>query len=165
MRGDFVNVPSWVALLPAVNASLNGLATVMLVRGWMLIRRGQRDAHRRTMLATFGVSVAFLICYSVYHAALQQFTGSGLKRFAGPDDFRPIYLVILWSHIILAASVPMLAGITIWRGLRADKAEKLGQAADWAAHRKIAKITFPIWLYVSITGVVIYFLVYHWPAR
>lgn len=151
-------------MLPAVNASLNGLATVMLLRGWRQIRRGQRDAHRQTMLATFGVSVAFLVCYLVYHAALQHFTGSGSKRFEGPDTFRPIYLVILGTHVILAASVPVLAGITIWRGLKADKAGKLGEAADWAAHRRIAKITFPIWLYVSITGVVIYFLVYHWPA-
>jgi protein SCO1/2/putative membrane protein len=159
-----VNVPNWVTLLPAVNASLNGLATVMLVRGWMLIRRRQRDAHRRTMLATFGVSVAFLLCYLVYHAALQHFTGSGSKKFEGPDTVRSVYLVILVSHVVLAAAVPVLAGITIWRGLKADKAEKVGQLGDWAAHRKIAKITFPIWLYVSITGVVIYFLVYHWPV-
>ena len=157
-------VPAWVTMLPAVNASLNGLATVMLVCGWQLIRRGQRDAHRRTMLATFVVSVGFLVCYLVYHAALLHFTGSGSKRFAGPDAFRPIYWVILVSHIVLAFCVAVLAPITIWRGLKADKAERLGQPANWAAHRRIAKMTFPIWLYVSITGVVIYFLVYHWPA-
>jgi protein SCO1/2/putative membrane protein len=164
-----VDVPEWVTMLPAVNASLNGLATVMLVRGWLLIHRGQRDtdrrdAHRRTMLATFGVSVAFLICYLVYHRALQIYTGSGSRKFVGPDAVRAVYLVILVTHVVLAASVPFLAGITIWRGLKADKAEKLGQPVDWGPHRKIAKITFPIWLYVSVTGVVIYFMVYHWPV-
>lgn len=157
-------VPGWVLLLPAVNASLNGLATLMLMRGWLLIHRGQREAHRRTMLATFGVSVAFLVCYLVYHAALQSYTGSGSRKFVGPDAVRTVYLIILGTHVVLAAFVPFLAGITIWRGLKADKAEKLGQIADWGPHRKIAKITFPIWLYVSVTGVVIYFMVYHWPA-
>lgn len=158
-----MDVPKWVTMLPAVNASLNGLATLMLVRGWQLIHRGQRDAHRRTMLATLGVSVAFLVCYLVYHAALQSYTGSGSRKFVGPDAVRAVYLVILVTHVVLAAFVPFLAGITIWRGLKADKAEKLGQTADWSPHRKIARIAFPVWLYVSVTGVVIYFMVYHWP--
>lgn len=155
--------PDWVTSLPAINASLNGLATILLLRGGWLIHQKKRDAHRRTMLAAFGVSAAFLVCYLVYHFALHHFTGSGSKRFNGSESFRPIYLVILMTHIVLAACVAVLAPVTIGLGLKADKQEKLGQPANWNAHRKLAKVTFPIWLYVSITGVVIYFLVYHWP--
>ncbi len=157
-------IPDWVMWLPAVNASLNGVATVLLVRGWRQIHRGQRVAHKRTMLAAFGVSVAFLACYLTYHFALQHFTGSGSKKFEGVGLIRPIYFMILISHIVLAGFVPFLAGAAIWLGLKADKAERLGQTADWSRHRKVAKVTFPVWLYVSITGVVIYFLAYHWPS-
>lgn len=159
-----VMIPEWVMWLPAVNASLNGVATVLLVRGWQLIHRGRRTAHKQTMLAAFGVSVAFLACYLTYHFALQHFTGSGSKKFEGVGLIRPIYFMILISHIVLAGFVPFLAGAAIWLGLKADKAERLGQTADWSRHRKVAKVTFPVWLYVSITGVVIYFLAYHWPS-
>jgi uncharacterized membrane protein YozB (DUF420 family) len=159
-----VNVPSWVTALPAVNATLNGVATALLVRGLLCIRRGQRDAHRRTMLTAFGVSVAFLTCYLAYHAGLQHYTGSGSKKFEGTGFIRPIYFTILISHVVLAAFVPFLAAAAIWLGLKADRSEKRGQVANWVAHRKIAKITFPVWLYVSITGVVIYLIGYHWPT-
>lgn len=157
-------IPDWVLWLPAVNASLNSAATVLLVHGWRLIRRGQRDAHKRTMLAAFGVSVAFLVCYLTYHFALQRYTGSGSKKFEGVGLIRPVYFTILISHIVLAGFVPFLAGAAIWLGLKSDKAERLGQTANWGRHRQVAKVTFPVWLYVSITGVVIYFLAYHWPS-
>ncbi|MFM9963300.1 MAG: DUF420 domain-containing protein [Planctomycetaceae bacterium] len=157
-------IPDWVLWLPVVNATLNSVATVLLVRGWRLIRRGQRDAHKRTMLAAFGVSVAFLACYLTYHFALQHYTGSGSKKFAGVGLIRPVYFTILISHIVLAGFVPFLAAAAIWLGLKADKRERLGLSANWSGHRKVAKVTFPVWLYVSITGVVIYFLAYHWPS-
>lgn len=156
--------PDWVMWLPVVNASLNGVATILLLRGFQQIRSGQRAAHRKTMLTTFAVSAAFLACYLVYHAALQHFTGSGSKKFEGVGLIRPIYYSILVSHVFLAAFVAVLVPLTLWKGLAAERAEKLGQPSLWAKHRKIAKVTFPLWLYVSVTGVVIYFLAYHWPS-
>lgn len=156
--------PDWVTWLPAVNASLNGVATLLLLRGFQQIRVGQRDAHRKTMLTAFAVSAAFLACYLVYHGALQHYTGSGSKKFEGVGLIRPVYYSILISHVFLAAFVAVLVPVTLWKGLAAEKAEKLGQPSIWAKHRKIAKVTFPLWLYVSVTGVVIYFLAYHWPS-
>lgn len=158
------DVPDWVLWFPPVNASLNGLATVLLLLGWWLIRRGHRDAHKRTMQAAFGVSAVFLACYLTYHFALHHYTGSGSKKFEGVGLIRPIYYAILLTHVVLAFFVAVLAPLTIWKGLKADRAERLGQPANWAAHRRIAKVTFPIWVYVSVTGVVIYFLAYHWPS-
>ena len=162
MKHDMI--PDWVMYLPAVNASLNGVATVLLVLGWQFIRRGQRAAHKQMMLTCFAVSVAFLACYLTYHFALQHYTGSGSKKFEGTGSIRPIYFTILISHIVLAGFVPFLAGAAIWLGLKADRSERLGQTANWSRHRRVAKVTFPVWLYVSITGVVIYFLAYHWPS-
>lgn len=156
--------PDWVTWLPVVNASLNGLATLLLLRGWRQIRTGQRVAHRKTMLTTFAVSAVFLACYLVYHAALQHYTGSGSKKFEGVGLIRPVYYSILISHVFLAFFVAVLVPVTLWKGLKAEQAEKLGQPSIWARHRKIAKVTFPLWLYVSVTGVVIYFLAYHWPS-
>ncbi len=148
-------LPDWLAVLPTVNASLNGLATVLLVVGFLLIKQGKRDAHRNVMLTAFGVSVVFLVCYLAYHAGLHHYTGERGKPFTGTGTIRTVYFVILISHVILAAVVPFLAIITIYRGLK----------ADWARHKKIAKITFPVWLYVSITGVVIYLMLYHLPLE
>jgi uncharacterized membrane protein YozB (DUF420 family) len=131
-----------VEQLPALNATLNGLAAVMLVAGWVLIKRGRELAHRN-------VSVLFLISYLVYHFNV------GSVKFTGPAGVRAIYLVILFSHIVLAATVPILAVITIYLGLK-DRRRR---------HRQFARWTFPIWLYVSITGVVIYVMLYHiYPA-
>ena len=160
---EYDRIPEWVMWLPPVNASLNGVATVLLVLGWQFIRRGQRAAHKQMMLTCFAVSVAFLACYLTYHFALQHYTGSGSKKFEGTGSIRPIYFTILISHIVLAGFVPFLAGAAIWLGLKADRSERLGQTANWSGHRRVAKVTFPVWLYVSITGVVIYFLAYHWP--
>ncbi len=135
--------------LPAVNAALNSLATVLLVVGWLLIKARRETAHRNVMLAAFGVSVAFLGCYLLYHYY------AGSVRFQGPSAVRMIYLGILLTHVVLAATVPFLAGATIYFGLRNRR----------QAHVRVARWTFPIWLYVSITGVVIYVMLYHlYPA-
>jgi len=131
--------------LPAVNAVLNSTATLLLVLGYVLIKSGREVAHKWTMLAAFGVSCAFLVCYLIYHFAVTLHV-----PFSGPAAVRPFYLLILLSHIVLAITVPFLAGLTIYRGLR-DQREK---------HRRIAVWTFPIWLYVSVTGVVIYLMLY-----
>ena len=131
--------------LPAVNASLNATATVLLLTGYILIRQGKREQHRKVMLAAFGVSILFLVCYVVYHAQV------GSVKFQGHGWLRPVYFTILISHVILAATVPVFAILTLRRALR----------GEFAKHRKLARVTFPIWLYVSITGVVVYLMLYH----
>ena len=130
--------------LPALNAGLNATATVLLFVGWRFILRGEKDAHLRCMVAAFAVSVAFLACYLVYHAAVGSvpFPGTGLARTA--------YLTMLATHVVLAAIVPPLALITLWRAYR----------GEFDRHRWIARITFPIWMYVSVTGVVVYVVLY-----
>ena len=145
-------MPSWVSSLPAVNASLNGLAFVLLVVGWVLIRRGHRDAHKKTMLAAFGTSILFLTVYLLYHGAMVHYTGEGQVKFQGTGAIHTVYFVILISHVLLAIAVPVLAIMTIRRGLK----------QQWEAHRLIARITFPIWVYVSLTGVIIYLMLYQW---
>ena len=130
--------------LPAVNASLNALATILLIYGYTLIRQGKREQHKRVMLSAFAVSIIFLICYLVYHAEV------GSVPYQGQGAMRIIYFTILISHVILAAIVPVLAIMTLWRAFQ-ERFDK---------HRKIAKITLPIWLYVSITGVIVYLMLY-----
>jgi uncharacterized membrane protein YozB (DUF420 family) len=130
--------------LPTLNAALNATAAVLLVWGWTLIRRKRIEAHRRVMLAAFGVSILFLISYLVYHYTV------GSVRFQRTGTIRTVYLSILLTHTILAAAVPFLATITLVRGLR--------QRYD--KHRRIARWTLPIWLYVSMTGVVVYWMLY-----
>lgn len=130
--------------LPAVNATLNATATVLLVTGYVLIRRKRIQAHKRVMLTAFTVSVAFLICYLVYHAQV----GSVHYQKTGP--IRAVYFSILITHTILAATVPVLAVITLRRALR----------GDFERHRRIARWTLPIWLYVSVTGVIVYLMLY-----
>jgi uncharacterized membrane protein YozB (DUF420 family) len=130
--------------LPAVNASLNACAAVLLIWGYTLIRRKRIDAHRRVMIGAFSVSVAFLISYLVYHYEV------GSVRFQKTGTIRTVYLTILLTHTVLAAAVPFLAGITLYRGLR----------GDYARHRRIARWALPIWLYVSVTGVVVYWMLY-----
>lgn len=145
--------PDWVLRLPAVNASLNGLATVLLVVGFVLIKGGYRRAHESTMLSAFATSTVFLGFYLLYHFSLQHFTGESSRKFPGTGWVRPVYFTILVSHVLLAISVPVLAGMTIYRGL----------TEQWARHKQLARVTFPIWLYVSVTGVIIYWMLYHWP--
>ena len=148
-------MPAWVSSLPAVNASLNGLAFTLLVTGFVLIRRGHRDAHKKTMLAAFATSILFLAIYLLYHGAMHHYTGQAGVKFQGSGAIRGIYFVILISHVLLAIAVPVLAIVTIRRGLK----------GQWEAHRRIARITFPIWVYVSVTGVIIYLMLYQWDPR
>jgi protein SCO1/2/putative membrane protein len=150
----YAQIPSWVLHLPAINASLNGLATALLIAGWVLIKFKRPRAHKIVMLTTFGVSMAFLACYLTYHQQLQHYTGSGSRKFDGAGPIRTIYYSILISHVLLAALVPFLASATIYRGL----------TNQFERHKRLARVTFPIWLYVSVTGVIIYFVLYHWPA-
>ena len=130
--------------LPALNAVLNSTAAVLLVTGWLLIRRKRIDAHRRVMIAAFGVSTLFLISYLVYHFNV------GSVRFQKDGTIRTVYLTILGTHTVLAAAVPVLAIITLSRGLK----------GRYDRHRSIARWTLPIWLYVSVTGVVVYWMLY-----
>lgn len=131
--------------LPAVNASLNGLSACLLTAGWVFIRQKRVSAHRACMLAALVSSVAFLATYTLYH--LQ----AGSKPFVGPHHLRVAYLAILLTHTVLAAAVPVLAIVTLVRGLRRQDER----------HRAIARFTLPIWWYVSVTGVVIYIMLYH----
>lgn len=133
-----------VHALPAVNATLNGTAAVLLTSGYILIRRRALDLHKKVMLTAFCVSIAFLICYLVYHANI----GSMPYKKTGP--IRTVYFTILITHTALAATVPVLAIITLRRGLR----------NDFQRHRRIARWTLPIWLYVSVTGVIVYLMLY-----
>jgi uncharacterized membrane protein YozB (DUF420 family) len=130
--------------LPAVNAALNATAAALLVTGYRLVRAGRRETHRTVMLAAFATSVLFLISYLVYHAQV------GSVRFERTGLIRGVYLTILTSHTVLAAAVPFLAVITLRRGLK----------NRFDAHRRIARWTLPVWLYVSVTGVAVYLMLY-----
>ena len=131
--------------LPALNAVLNATAAVLLVWGYTLIRRRRIASHRRVMLSAFVVSCLFLASYLLYHARV------GSVRFAHTGALRAVYLTILATHSLLAAAVPPLAAITLFRGL----------SARYDRHRRIARWTLPVWLYVSVTGVVVYGMLYH----
>jgi uncharacterized membrane protein YozB (DUF420 family) len=132
------------SILPTVNASLNATSTILLVVGWIFIKRRAIAAHRACMIAACIVSALFLASYLVYHANV------GSVPYQGQGPLRTIYFVILITHIILAALILPLALITLTRGLR----------GQFTRHRAIARWTFPIWLYVSVTGVVIYAMLY-----
>lgn len=134
-----------IHILPSINACLNATAAVLLVWGFTLIRRKRIAQHRKVMITAFCVSCAFLACYLVYHAQV------GTVRFPHTGPIRTLYLSILGTHTVLAAAVPVLAIISLKRGL----------AARFDKHRRIARWTLPIWLYVSVTGVVVYLMLYH----
>jgi putative membrane protein len=136
------------ALLPAVNAGLNGLATLLLLGGRLAIHLRRVRVHRACMGSAFLVSVLFLISYLVYHATRLH------TAFAGEGAVRAFYYALLTSHVVLAAAVPPLALVTLYRALR----------GDFERHRRLARWTFPVWLYVSVTGVVVYFMLYRWFA-
>ncbi len=142
-------------ILPHVNASLNALATVLLVVGWWLIKQRRETAHRNTMLAAFVVSGIFLACYLLYHFGTQAGVGTRFPSYP-PTAIRYTYYAILLTHVVLAMGVPVLTVGSIYLGLKGRR----------ELHRKWAKITFPIWLYVSVTGVVVYLLLYQiYPPR
>ena len=131
--------------LPAVNAALNTASAVLLARGYFLIRRGRREAHRWAMTAALGVSVLFLASYLIYHAQV------GSVKFQRSGLVRPVYFTILITHTILAAVAAPMALVTVyraWRG-RLDR------------HKRLARVTLPVWLYVNVTGVIVYFMLYH----
>jgi protein SCO1/2/putative membrane protein len=132
-------------ILPSVNAVLNATAAVLLVWGYTLVRRKRFAQHRKVMQTAFVVSCLFLVCYLVYHYQV------GSVRFPKTGVLKTLYLGILGTHTILAAAVPVLAIITLRRGL----------SARYDKHRRIARWTLPIWLYVSVTGVVVYLMLYH----
>ena len=130
--------------LPTLNALLNATSAILLMIGFMHIKRGRINAHRRVMLTAFAVSALFMISYVTYHANI------GSKPYTGTGMMRTIYFAILIPHVILAAAVLPLALVTLSRGLNRDD----------KSHRKIAKITLPIWMFVSVTGVVVYLMLY-----
>ena len=133
-----------VSDLPALNATLNAIATVFLVTAYILIRRGRREAHKRCMLAAVVTSALFLTSYVIYHA------NAGSRPFPGEGAVRVIYFAILMTHVPLAAAILPLALTTTVRGLR----------GQFDRHTRIARWTLPLWLYVSVTGVVIYVMLY-----
>jgi len=140
-----------VSDLPAINASLNGLSAVFLAAGFYFIRRKNVIAHRRCMISAFATSTVFLACYLTYHFSVRAVT-----RFSGQGWIRPVYFTLLISHILLAVVILPLAIVTLTRGLR----------ARFDLHRKIARWTWPIWMYVSVTGVMVYLMLYHlYPAH
>ena len=132
--------------LPAINASLNSVAAVLLTLGYVFIRRGDMQRHRACMLCACGVSTAFLASYLVYHWQV------GSVPFTGQGWVRPVYFSILLSHIVLAIVILPLAATTLLRAWR----------GDYGRHRAIARWTWPLWMYVSLTGVAIYLMLYHW---
>lgn len=131
-----------LSILPPLNASLNGLSAVLLLAGLYFIKTGNRSAHKRCMISALCVSILFLICYLTYHFQ------AGTTRYTGTGWIRPVYFTILTTHTMLAVTVPPLAIVTLRRALR----------GSFDRHKAIARVTFPIWLYVSITGVVIYLM-------
>lgn len=135
--------------LPALNATLNGTSAIFLALGYYFIRQKRVDAHRACMMVAVVVSVIFLVSYVTYHLQI------GSKHFPGQGLARPVYFTILFTHTVLAMVVALyLAPVTLIRALR----------ARFDQHRRIARWTLPIWFYVSVTGVVIYFMLYHWYA-
>lgn len=134
------------SILPHINAMLNAIAATLLVVGRIQIARGHEKVHRRTMLLAFGVSILFLISY----LTRRSLTGDVNFPDKAPTPVRYGYYALLISHVTLAATIPFLAPATIYFGLRDRR----------AAHRRLARITFPLWLYVSVTGVIVYFMLY-----
>lgn len=147
-------LPSWAVALPKVNAILNGTSTVLLLLGITAIKKKNQSLHKNFMISAFLVSVLFLLSYLTYHYALGEYTGEHGRRFVGSQIASVVYMSILIPHIILAIFVPFLA-IRVFQHAFASR---------WEEHRRLARITFPIWLFVSVTGVVIYWMLYQWPA-
>ena len=130
--------------LATLNACLNALSLVFLLAGFYFIRKKETAKHKFCMLTAFGISSVFLVSYLVHHARV------GSVKFAGPESLRPVYLAVLFPHIVFAATVPVLAIVTIRRALK----------GNFERHRAIARVTLPIWLYVGVSGVVVYWMLY-----
>ena len=142
--------------LPAVNACLNGGSAILLAAGYRFIRRGNRAAHRNCMIAAFVTSMLFLGCYLTYHIGMKIHYGRGHTEFRDPQWFRPIYLFILFTHLILAVVIVPLVLVTLHRAVK----------QRFELHKRIARWTWPIWMYVSVTGVLIYLFLYQiFPQR
>jgi protein SCO1/2/putative membrane protein len=127
---------------------------VLLLAGYALIKSKKQLAHERTMISAFATSALFLVCYLTYHVALERYTGSSSRKFLGTGAIRYVYFTILISHVVLAAGVAVLAPTVLYRGLK----------GQFDRHKRLARVTYPIWLYVSVTGVIIYFILYRWPV-
>jgi putative membrane protein len=134
-----------VSDLPAINASLNALCTVFLILGFVFIKQGKREAHQKCMVAALITSAVFLSCYLYYHFNTQVVT-----KFVNPDWFRPIYLTMLLTHVVLAVVIVPMILMTFSRAVK----------QNFELHKKIARWTWPLWMYVSVTGVLIYLLLY-----
>lgn len=135
----------YISSLPHLNALLNSTSAVLLLIGYRFIRLGRVEAHKRCQLSAVAASILFLASYLTYHYF------HGATRFMGQGIARPVYFTILTSHTILAVVIVPLVAVTLWRALR----------ADFASHRRIARITLPLWIYVSVTGVLVYLMLYH----
>jgi len=133
-----------VAALPALNALLNGASAVLLTGGWLAIRRRRIAMHRACMLGAFSISVLFLVSYVIYHAL------AGSRPFTGQGWIRPVYFAMLVTHVVLAAAMVPFVLTTLYRAL----------SADFARHVRLARLTLPVWVYVSVTGVVVYLVLY-----
>ena len=134
-----------VEQMPALNASLNGLATVFLILGYFLIKKGNRKAHKISMLAAFSTSTILLACYLYYH-----FTVEAVTRFTNPAWFKPYYLILLFTHVDLAVVMLPFIFKALWNAYK----------GQFEQHKKVVKWAWPMWLYVSITGVLVYLILY-----
>ncbi len=141
---------NYIYALPHLNATLNSISALLLITGFIFIRKKNIAAHKRCMLAAFVTSTIFLICYITYHTLLVYYLGQGPTRFRGVGWIRPVYFTILLTHTVLAVAITPMVLITLVQGLR----ERFDR------HRRIARWTFPAWLYVSVTGVMVYLFLY-----
>ena len=149
-----MQVPAQYAIFPQINATLNATTAVLLLIGRRFIARGRVAAHRATMITAFATSTLFLISYLAYHWTLYHYAHSASKHFQGQGWVRPVYFTILISHTVLAVIIVPLVLTTLTFALR----------KRFDRHRAVARWTYPLWLYVSVTGVIVYFMLYHWFA-
>ena len=136
--------------LPLINAILNSCSALLLLAGYVAIKRDQKERHKRCMVLALITSTLFLTCYVIYHVGMQRVYGSAHTRFVDPAWFRPWYLALLASHLFLAIAIVPMVLMTVYHAIR----------GNFEKHRKIARWTWPCWMYVSVTGVVIYLLLY-----
>ena len=136
--------------LPLINAILNSCSALLLLAGYVAIKRDQKERHKRCMVSALITSTLFLTCYVIYHVGMQRVYGSAHTRFVDPAWFRPWYLALLASHLFLAIAIVPMVLMTVYHAIR----------GNFEKHRKIARWTWPCWMYVSVTGVVIYLLLY-----